>query len=203
MKKTMGFCFAVLLLICGNQLWAQDQTAFAPVGQKLVEELVAKHQPNLLSIGLHVVPPGGTASAIVATTQSRSKIGQKSSCTDLWELANGDGAPALELKGGGGSMINGVLLAITAIVPLRDQSGATIGLINMGLKFTLGEESEAVKFATSVGQELAAEIPSKSALFEGAQKVGEERRVGARGGDSFEVAAIRACPISGTRPSGR
>jgi hypothetical protein len=72
----------------------------------------------------------------------------------------------LELKGGGGSMIKGVLLSMTAIVPLRDQSGDTIGLINMGLRFILGEESEAVKFATSVGQELAGEIPSKLALFE-------------------------------------
>ena len=169
MRKTLGFCLIVLLLICGNQLLAQDQAVFAPVGQKLAEELVARHQPDLLSVGLHVVPPGGTVSMIVASTQGRSKIGQKSSCTDLWELANGDGVPALELKGGGGSMIKGVLIGITAIVPLRDQGGATIGLINMGLKFTLGEESEAVKFATSVGQELAAEISSKSALFEPAQ----------------------------------
>ena len=204
MRKTMRFCLIVLLLICGDQLWAQDQAAFAPVGQKLVEELLARHQPSLLYVGLHVVPPGGTTQVFVAATgeAGRSKIGQKSSCTDLWELANGDGAPALELKGGGGSMVKGVLLNMTAIVPLRDRSGATIGLINMGLKFTLGEESEAVEFATSVGQELAAEIPSKSALFEGAQKVGKERRVGPRGEDSFEAGAIRACPMSGTRSSG-
>ena len=169
MSRTIGFSFIVLLLICGNPLLAQDQAAFAPLGQKLVDQLLATHQPELLGVALHVVPTGGTANVIVAATIGRSKIGQKSSCTDLWELANGDGAPALELKGGGGSMIKGVLIGMTAIVPLRDQSGATIGLINMGLKFTLGEESEAVKFATSVGQELAAEIPSKLALFEGAQ----------------------------------
>lgn len=202
----MRFCFIVLLLICGNQLWAQDQAAFAPMGQKLVEELLARHQPNLLYVGLHVVPPGETTQFFVAATgeAGKAKIGKaKSSCTDLWEVANGDGAPALELKGGGGSMVKGVLMGITAIVPLRDQSGATIGLINMGLKFTLGEESEAVKFATSVGQELAAEIPSKSALFEGAQKVGKVRRVGERGGDSLEVSAIGACPMIGARPSGR
>jgi hypothetical protein len=204
MRKTMGFCFIALLLICGNQLWAQDQAAFAPVGQKLVEELLVRHQPNLLYVGLHVTPPGGTTQVFVAATgeAGRSKIGQKSSCTDLWELANGDGAPALELKGGGGSMVKGVLLGITAIAPLRDKSGATIGLINMGLSFTLGEESEAVEFATSVGQELSAEIPSKSALFEGAQKVSKESRGGARRGDSFEVGAVRACPMSSTRSSG-
>ena len=164
----MGFCFIVLLLICGNQFWAQDQAPIAPLGQKLVDELLARHQPELLGVALHVVPPGGTASTIVAAN-FRIKIGQKSSCTDLWELANGAGAPALELKGGGGSMIKGALIGVTAITPLRDRSGGTIGLINMGLKFNLGEESEAVKFATSVGQELAGEIPSKLALFERAQ----------------------------------
>ena len=168
MRRTIGFCFIVLLLICGNQVWAQDHAPIAPPGQKLVDELVARHQPELLGVALHVVPPGGTASTIVAAT-FRIKIGQKSSCTDLWELANGAGAPALELKGGGGSMIKGALIGITAITPLRDRSGATIGLINMGLKFNLGEESEAVKFATSVGQELSGEIPSKLALLERAQ----------------------------------
>lgn len=98
MRKTMGFCFVVLFLICGTELWAQDQAAFAPVGQKLVEELLVRHQPNLLYVGLHVVPPGGTTQLFVAATgqTGRSKIGQKSSCTDLWELENGDGAPALE-----------------------------------------------------------------------------------------------------------
>ena len=168
MRRTIGFCFIVLLLICGNQLLAQDHASIAPLGQKLVDELVARHQPELLGVALHVVPPGGTDSTIVAAT-FRIKIGQKSSCTDLWELANGSGAPALELKGGGGSMIKGALIGITAITPLRDGSGATIGLINMGLKFNLGKESEAIKFAMSVGQELAGEIPSKLALFERAQ----------------------------------
>ena len=205
MRKTIGFCFIVLLLICGNQLWAQEQAAFAPLGQKLVEELVARHQPDLLYVGLHVVPPGGTDQLFVAATGKggRAKIGHKSSCTDLWELANGDGAPALELKGGGGSMVNGTLLSITAITPLRDRSGATIGLINMGLKFTLGQESEAIKFATSVAQELAGEIPSKAALFEGGAQVGKERRTGARREDSFEIGSIGACPISGIHSSAR
>jgi hypothetical protein len=91
-------------------------------------------------------------------------------------------------------MVRGVLLGITAIVPLRDQSGATIGLINMGLKFTLGEESEAMRLATSVGQELAAEIPSQSALFEGARKVGELRPSWRSWGDSFEVRTYSSVP---------
>ena len=186
MRKIIKLCFIVLLLICGNQLWAQDQAAFAPVGQKLAEELVARHPTKLLSVGLHMVPPGWTDSVIAATTQGRSKIGHKSSCTDLWELANGAGAPALELKGGGGSMVKGSLLSITAITPLRDRSGATIGLINMGLTFNLGEESEAVKFATSVAQELAGEIASKSALFERAQEVGKARRTAPTGTDRLE-----------------
>jgi hypothetical protein len=192
MKRTIGFCFTVLLLICGSQLWAQDKAPLAPVGQKLVDQLLAKHQPDLLYVGLHVVPPGGTESLFVAAT-FRTKIGLKSSCTDLWELENGAGVPALELKGGGGSMINGTLVGMTAIVPLRDKSGTTIGLINMGLKFTLGQESEGVKFATSVAQELAAEIPSKAALFEGAQQAGKVQQTGARGRDSIETAAMGAC----------
>jgi hypothetical protein len=202
MKNTVKVCVIVLLLICGNQLWAQDQADFAPVGQKLAEELLAKHQPDLLYVGLHVVPPGRETQVFVAATGKAglSKIGHESSCTDLWELENGDGAPALELKGGGGSMVKGVLMGTTAIVPLRDQSGATIGLINLGLKFTLGEESEAVKFATGVGQELAAEIPSRAALFQGNPRAGQ---AGVREKDSFQIAAVGACPTTSARSSAR
>jgi hypothetical protein len=59
MRRTIGFCFIVLLLICGNQVWAQDHAPIAPLGQKLVDELLARHQLELLGAALHVVPPGG------------------------------------------------------------------------------------------------------------------------------------------------
>jgi hypothetical protein len=168
MRRTIGFCFFVFLLNCSNRLWAQDHAPNDILAQKLVDELLARHQPDLLYVGLHVVPPTKTDSTVVAATL-RIKIGQKSSCADLYLLSIGAGYPVLELKGGGGSMIKGALIGITAIAPLHDRDGNTIGMINMGLKFNTGAESEAAKFAKNVEQELAGEIPSKLALFERAQ----------------------------------
>lgn len=166
MRKTIGFCFFVFLLHCCNQLWAQDQAPNDILAQKLVDELLARHQPVLLYVGLHLVPPSGSDMAIVAATL-RNKIGHKSSCADLHVLSTD--VPVLEMKGGGGTMIKATVVGSTVLAPLHDRKGNTIGMINMGLKFTTGEESEAAKMARSIEQELDGEIPSKLALFERAQ----------------------------------
>jgi hypothetical protein len=162
MRGIIGVCFLVFLSNCGNQLCAQDQAPNDFLAQKLVDELLAKHQPELLYVGLHLVPPSGTDMAIVAATR-RDKIGHKSSCADLHVLSTD--VPILEMKGGGGSKINGTVIGSTILAPLHDRRGNTIGMINMGLKFTTGEESEAAKFGRSIQREIEGEIPSKMALF--------------------------------------
>jgi len=119
MKRTIGFCVIVLLLICGNRLWAQGRPEErAPngfPGQKLVDELFARHQPDLLYVGLYFVPPpsssaaiwphpnssdqGGNEMVIVAATD-RSTIGHKASCADMHVLTTDDSV--LELNGDSG-----------------------------------------------------------------------------------------------------
>jgi hypothetical protein len=159
MTRAIGFCLIVLFLNGVNQLCAQDH---APLAQKLVDELLAKHQPELLYVGLHLVPPSGTDMAIVAATL-RDKIGGKSSCADLHVFRE---FPFL-MKGGGGTTIKGVVIGSTMLAPLHDRKGSIIGIIDM--KFTTGEGSEAARLARSFEQELAGEIPSKLALFARAQ----------------------------------
>lgn len=178
MKRTIGLCVIVLLLNCGNRPWAQEQASGFP-GQKLVDELFARHHPDLLYVGLYLVPPpsssaaiwpganssdqGGNEMLVVAATD-RSTIGHKASCADMYVLTTGDSV--LELNGDGGTKINGTVIGSTFLATFHDRRGNSIGLIDIGMKFTTGEESEAAKFARSVQRELEGEIRSKMAFFQ-------------------------------------
>ena len=166
MRKIVGFWFLFLVLPCCNQLWAQGQASNDILAQKLVDELLTKHQPELLYLGLHLVPPNGTDSVNVAATL-RDKIGKKSSCADLHVLQ--DEVAILEMKGGGGTVIKGTVIGSTVLAPLHDRKGNIIGMVNIGMSFGTGRESDAAKFARSIEQELAGEITMKLALFERAQ----------------------------------
>ena len=186
MKRTIGFCFIVLLLICSNRLSAQGRPEErAPggfPGQKLVDELFARHQPDLLYVGLYFVPPPSSSAAIwphpnssdqdgnemvVVAATDRSTIGQKASCADLHVLTTD--ASVLELNGDGGTKISGTAIGSTYLATFHDSRGNSIGLIEIGMKFTTGTESEAAKFARSVQRELEGEIRSKMFFFQHAQ----------------------------------
>ncbi|HEX4167272.1 MAG TPA: hypothetical protein VHZ55_17545 [Bryobacteraceae bacterium] len=167
MRNTIGFLSLVLLLSCYNPLRAQDRVPTGIMAQKLVDELLTKHQPALLAVGLHAVAPGATDMTIVAAT-AREKIGQKSSPTDLHVMERG--FPVLEMKGGTRStVINGVVIESSFLTALHDRMGNTIGMLVLGLKFTTGEETEAARLSRSIQQELESQIPNKAALFKRTQ----------------------------------
>jgi hypothetical protein len=136
-----------------GQLWAQDQDGKKILGQRLVDEIAAKHKPELIYLGLHSQTPKSKKSEIFASTDS-GKIGKKSSCADLHVVEKG--IPVMELKG----------KSTTVLERLLDSSGHTVGLIVVGFNYTDGQEAEAAKLAKQVGEELAQQIPSKNKLFE-------------------------------------
>jgi hypothetical protein len=182
MKCTIGLCVIGLVLICGNWLWAQEQAPSGFPGQKLVDELFARHQSDLLYVGLYFVPPPSSTAAIwpdanssdkggnemvVVAASDRSTIGHKASCADMHVLTTDNSV--LELNGDGGMKINGTVIGSTYLATFHDQRGNSIGLINIGMKFTTGEESEAAKVARGVQRELEGKIRSKMAFFQHTQ----------------------------------
>jgi hypothetical protein len=134
-------------------LWAQDQDSKKILGQRLVDEIAAKHKPDLIYLGLHGQTPKSKKSEIFASTDS-GKIGKKSSCADLHVVEKG--IPVMEMKG----------KSTTVLERLLDSSGHTVGLIVVGFNYTDGQEAEAAKLGKQVGEELAQQIPSKTKLFE-------------------------------------
>lgn len=182
MKRNIGLYVIAGLLICGNRPWAQEQVPNGFPGQKLVDELFARHQPDLLYVGLYLVPPPSSSAAIwpganssdqvgsemvVVAATDRSTIGHKASCADVHVLTTDNSV--LELNGDGGTKINGTVIGSTFLATFHDRRGNSIGLIDIGMKFSTGEESEAAKFARSVQRELEGEIRSKMTFFQHTQ----------------------------------
>jgi len=168
MGRIARLCFIGLLLICGNRLWAEDHAPIAPLAQKLADELVAKHQPELLSVSVNLVPPGGKeelypSSMIVVAATDHSIIGHRSVCADPHAFGE---FPFL-VQGGAGMTIKGRVIGNTYLATLHDQKGNTIGAVD--LRLTTADASEAAKLGRSFERELAGEIPSQSELFAPAQ----------------------------------
>ena len=143
----------VLMQVLAGRVWAQDQESRKLLGQRLVDEVAAKHKPDLIYLGLHGQTPKSKNSVIFASTDS-GKIGKKSSCADLHVVEKG--IPVMEMKG----------KSATVLERLLDSSGHTVGLIVVGFNYSDGQEAEAAKLAKQVGEELAQQIPSKNKLFE-------------------------------------
>jgi RNase H-fold protein (predicted Holliday junction resolvase) len=152
--RTFG-AIAVLTLaqVVAAPLRAQDQDSKKLLGQRLVDEVAAKHKPDMIYLGLHSQTPKSKKSVIFASTDS-GKIGKKSSCADLHVVEKG--TPVMEMKG----------KSTTVLERLLDSSGHTVGLIVVGFNYSDGQEAEAAKLAKQVGEELAQQIPSKNKLFE-------------------------------------
>jgi hypothetical protein len=125
---------AVLALaqILAGPLSAQDQESKKILGQRLVDEIAAKHKPDLIYLGLHGQTPKSKKSVIFASTDS-GKIGKKSSCADLHVVEKG--IPVMEMKG----------KSTTVLERLLDSSGHTLGLIVVGFNYSDGQEAEAAK----------------------------------------------------------
>ena len=154
MTRAFG-AIAVLALaqVVAAPLRAQDQDRKKVLGQRLVDEIAAKHKPDLIYLGLHGKTPKSKNSVIFASTDS-GKIGKKSSCADLHVVEKG--TPVMEMKG----------KSTTVLERLLDSSGHTVGLIVVGFNYGDGQEAQAAKLAKQVGDELAQQIPSKNKLFE-------------------------------------
>jgi hypothetical protein len=146
-------CAAVMFMASFPSRVCAQEDGKKIFGQRLVDDTVAKHRPQLIYLGLHAVTPRSKNSVIFASTDL-GKLGKKSSCADLHVVEKG--IPVMEMKG----------KSTTVLERLLDSSGHTVGLIVVGLDFTEGQESQAAKLGKEIGEELARQIPSKSKLFE-------------------------------------
>jgi len=153
MKRKLALTGIVVALMCS--LYAQSAPPSKKIyAQKLVDDLFAKRQ-DLVSMGIHVTPPGQPDNVIIASNVP-TKVGKKSSDEDMDVMRTGK--PDIKLKSEG---------VYDIVLPIYEASGKTIGIIGMNLRCQKGEgESVAVKRARQIVDGLKKKTPSLGKLFE-------------------------------------
>lgn len=128
-------------------------TTAAPFAQKLVNEALERH-PEVILLAIHAQPPG-QKNLIVASNFGRiGKIGDED---DLRCIRTGKSN--LEVSSGGNHFEDEL--------PLKDQTGKTIGALGVVFNYKPGEDKAAlIRIADQIGKEMQAQIPTESKLFE-------------------------------------
>ncbi|MDH7974463.1 hypothetical protein QH494_19920 [Sphingomonas sp. AR_OL41] len=124
----------------------------APRAQALVEAMLDRF-PELVSLALHVAPPGG-GNAIIASNFGR--IGKAGDSDDL--QVEQDGIVLREVTDGG--------RRLAVELPLLDRGGRPIGALSISFAVPLGSQPQsALPRALIVRNTLARRIASREALF--------------------------------------
>jgi hypothetical protein len=155
MKKNIAMVMLLVLALAGctlaQEVKGQEKRTYA---QKLVDDLFAKRQ-DLVSMGLHVTPPGSSDNVIIASNV-KSKLGKKSSEPDMLVMTSGN--PLVQQKPDN---------VYDIVLPLYERSGKTIGIVGMNLRCKAGEdEATALLRARTIIAGLKKQIPSEAKLFQ-------------------------------------
>jgi DNA-binding beta-propeller fold protein YncE len=128
----------------------------APAAERLVMQTLSKYT-CLNKLGIHAVPPGGSASVVIANG-NLGKIGKETSEKDFADIRSGatychpdeDGA-FYDMK-----------------MKMLDASGHELGMLVMEIPFNCVKDSaDAIHLAESIRKEIAAQIPNLASLFQG------------------------------------
>ena len=126
----------------------------APYALKIVLEEMSQH-PTLRRMGLHAIPPGQQAMAIIANV-NETRIGVPTS--------QGDFAATKEGKISGPRIADGEFFNMK--MPMLDAQGRKIGILVMEIPFTdAATEEEAARQADGIRSEISQKIPNVEALF--------------------------------------
>lgn len=121
--------------------------------QVLVSRIMAEN-PELLTAGMHCIPPGSQTQIIIASTLN--VIGKPSDPPDLGVGAHGETIISPNLK----------VPKLGIMLPLHDSSGKEIGALALTFKFHAGDD-QVVYFAkaTVIRDHVAKQIPTVADLF--------------------------------------
>jgi hypothetical protein len=140
---------------------AQDPSTYMHVSAPLAQAVLVKvksHHDDIVKLGLHAVPPGETDNVIIANI-TPSKIGKKSSPTDLSKLAKQTPIAVRVDKD----------QIFDLLIPITDANGGDLdgGFVVMEVPYAkASNETEALKIGVAIRDEVQRQIPSKSAMYQ-------------------------------------
>jgi hypothetical protein len=128
----------------------------APAAERLVMQTMSKYT-CLNKLGIHAVPPKGGSSVVIANG-NLGKIGKESSQKDFADIRSGAPYCHPDEEGAFYDMK----------LNMFDASGHKIGMLVMEIPFNAVKDSaDAIGLAETIRKEMAAQIPSLDALFQG------------------------------------
>jgi len=140
---------------------AQDPSTYmkvnAPLAQSILVKVKAGHD-DIVKLGLHAVPPGETDNVIIANI-TPSKIGKKSSTTDMEKLAQ---AKPIAVRIDKDKVFD-------LLIPITDANGGDLsgGFVVMEVPYAkASDEAAAIKIGVGIRDEVQRMIPSKAAMYQ-------------------------------------
>ena len=150
---------ALLILAAAASTALPAQTVYVPVNAPYAQSLVVATKnahPELQKLGLHAIPPGQQAYAIIANPIP-SKIGKESSGGDLTLVTSRTPFAKADEKG----------KFYDLRLPISDAAGNFIGIAVMEIPFSAAADlNDALEKATAVRDELQKKIPGRDQLFQ-------------------------------------
>jgi hypothetical protein len=151
--------FTFLMLAAAVTAALPAQTVYIPVNAPYAQDLVITTKnahPELQKLGLHAIPPGEQAYAIIANPVP-SKIGKESSASDLTVVTSRKPFAKADEKG----------KFYDLRLPISDASQNFIGITVMEIPFGAAADlNDALAKATVVRDELQKKIPGHDQLFQ-------------------------------------
>jgi hypothetical protein len=145
---------AATVLVLPTAGWTQDRILH-PHAQSLVEQVVHAN-PDMLDVLMHVTPPGQPQNIVVAAHLTAAN-GEASGDDDLGVMQTGK--PIVEVQKDG--------VRIGVLVQMQDVAARPIGALGLMYPYHPGDDQNAVlRRSLAIRDQLAHEIPSRSALFE-------------------------------------
>jgi len=159
MNAFIRFILLAALALGGTALRAADAKYGLAADNKiraqaLVAEIMAAN-PELLTAGMHCVPPGRQTQAIIASTLN--VIGKPSDPPDVDVGAHGETILSPNLK----------IPKLGIMLPLHDSTGKGIGALALAFKYPAGADQVACfAKAVAIRDQVAKKIPALGELFE-------------------------------------
>ena len=172
-KTAAAAVLGASLVFANTSVWSADPPkknwtapSYKIYGQKLSDETMAKH-PELLSITLHGAPPGMDGVYTMFAGSFPERIGNPDDPDDIDVSTKG-----ITIVDPRWHRTNDPVKKFVVLMPLRDASGANVGLIVYAFKNEKpGADDERKYYAAALAlrDDLQKRIPSYDALFQPAK----------------------------------
>ena len=176
MKKTLktlalASLMGAALTFASTASWSAEAKNWTPPSYKIYAQVLSDeimaHHPELISVTFHGTPPGMSKVYTMFAGSYPERIGNPDDPDDVMVIETG-----VTILDSRWHRTHDPIRKFVPMMPLRDASGETIGLLVLAYRNPVGSGKTEIDFfkeASALRDELQKKIPSMNALFEPAK----------------------------------